>query len=464
MSRTLHWFRDDLRVEDNPSLLSAREHAEEPGDIIGLYILDEHTPGIRPLGGAAKWWLHHALESLQENLNDLGIPLLIRSGDPKEVLPELVAASHTHRVHWSRRYGGAERNLDAALKTHLSDQGVTVESFAASVLQEPWKIQTTTGGPYKVFTPFWRALSDRDITSPEDAPTPLGDVRGASASLAERDIPLGDLETLDLLPTAPNWAKEWHRIWDPTESGGHERLQAFVEEEANGYHAQGQQPGAAATSRVSPFLRFGQLSPQQVWAAAGSIDHAESKTRFRTELGWRDFSWHLLYHFPHIPETNMRPEFDHYPWKSAKDDPESFRAWTAGRTGFPLVDAGMRELWSTGHMHNRVRMVTASLLVKNLGIDWRAGEAWFWDTLVDADAASNPVNWQWVAGCGADAAPYFRIFNPERQQERFDPELRYVTSWVSEYGTEKYPDPLVDLKETRRNALADYATITGKSD
>lgn len=463
MSRTLHWFRDDLRVWDNPALLAAREHAEDPGDIIGIYILDEHTPGIRPLGGAAKWWLHHALESLQKNLSDRGIPLLIRSGDPQQLLPELVAQRGADRVHWSRRYGGAERGLDAALKADLSDHGVTVQSFAASVLAEPWKVQTTTGGPYKVFTPFWRALSGLDIAAPADAPEPLGDIASATASLASSGISLGELESLDLLPTAPNWARGWHEIWDPTETGGHDRLDTFIGGQAENYHAHGQEPGTAATSLVSPFLRFGQLSPQQVWGAAAGIHHAESRTRFRTELGWRDFSWHLLYHFPELPEKNMRSEFDEYPWKSPQEDPDTFQAWTAGRTGFPLVDAGLRELWQTGHMHNRVRMVTASLLIKNLGIDWRAGEAWFWDTLVDADAASNPVNWQWVAGSGADAAPYFRIFNPDRQQERFDPDLRYVRTWVEEYGTENYPEQLVDLRESRQNALADYATITGKN-
>lgn len=463
MSRTIHWYRDDLRVEDNPGLIAACEHAEAPGDVVGLYVLDEHTPGIRPLGGAAKWWLHHALESLHKDLQQLGIPLLIRAGDPQRILPELAEASGADRVHWSRRYGGPERELDAAIKADLPDKGVTVESFAATMLEEPWKLQTTTGGPYKVFTPFWKALSARDIAMPEPAPAPLGDISNATARLTGSGIELGSLEGLDLLPRSPNWAKGWHEIWDPTESGGHQQLRTFIDDDADRYHSHGQEPAAEATSRLSPFLRFGQISPHQVWEAAGSIKDSQSKTRFRTELGWRDFAWHLLYHFPQIPDVNMRSEFDNYPWKSAQEDPDTFQAWTAGLTGFGLVDAGMRELWGTGHMHNRVRMVTASLLVKNLGIDWREGEAWFWDTLVDADAASNPVNWQWVAGSGADAAPYFRIFNPERQQDRFDPDMRYVRTWVPEYGTEKYPDPLVDLKETRRNALADYDTITGKN-
>ncbi|RJN32365.1 cryptochrome/photolyase family protein [Nesterenkonia natronophila] len=463
MSRTIHWFRDDLRVWDNPSLRAARDRAKDPGDVLGVYILDEHSTGIRPLGGAAKWWLHEALNSLREELGDRGIPLLIRSGDPQTLLPALVADTKADRVHWSRRYGGPERELDAGLKQRLADQGTAAHSFAATLLGEPWTIQTTTGGPYKVFTPFWRALSARDIAEPQDAPAALGDLSSASARLTELGVPIGDVESLALRPTAPNWARDWHEIWDPTETGAHRRLKTFVEEEADSYHEHGQYPDATATSRVSPYLRFGQLSPQQVWDAAGGITHAESKTRFRTQLGWRDFSWHLLYHFPELPTVNMRAEFDSYPWKGQQDDPETFRAWTAGRTGFPLADAGLRELWATGNMHNRVRMVTASLLVKNLGIDWRAGEAWFWDTLVDADAASNPVNWQWVAGCGADAAPYFRIFNPERQQKRFDPDFRYVRTWIPEYGTEDYPEPLVDLQESRQNALADYATITGKN-
>ncbi|TLP79871.1 cryptochrome/photolyase family protein [Nesterenkonia sphaerica] len=461
MTRTLHWFRDDLRAADNPSLLAARKHAEAPGDILGVYILDEHTPGIRPLGGAAKWWLHQALCSLRENLAACGIPLLIRQGGPHALLPALAADTGADRVHWSRRYGGAERELDAGVKRELRDRGLTAESFSATLLHEPWTIQTTTGGPYKVFTPFWKALSQRDIPPPQDAPQPLGELNQSTSALTESGVSLGEIESLSLQPTAPNWAHTWPTIWDPTEAGGHHRLETFIEEQAASYHDQAQYPGAGATSRLSAYLRFGQLSPQQVWHSAGAVPHAESKTRFRTELGWRDFSWHLLYHFPELPRSNMRAEFDNYPWKVPEEDPQTFRAWTAGQTGFPLADAGLRELWATGHMHNRVRMVTASLLVKNLGIHWRAGEAWFWDTLVDADAASNPVNWQWVAGSGADAAPYFRIFNPERQQKRFDPDFRYIRTWVPEHDSAEYPEPLVDLQLSRQNALADYAALRG---
>lgn len=462
MTRTLVWFRDDLRVQDHAALSEAIRHAESPGDVVGLYILDETSPGIRPLGGAARWWLHHALDSLRQELASLGVPLLIRSGDPQRLLPELVRDCSAQRVHWSRRYGGGERDLDAALKTSLPEYGAEVESFASAVLREPWRIQTTTGGPYKVFTPFWNALSALDFREPLPAPEPLGELKSATASLAASGIELGTPKDLGLLPTRPDWAAGLRQNWDPTEAGGHRRLQTFVEDISAGYEDARDNPAVDGTSRLSAYLRFGQLSPFQIWHAAASISDQTSRRTFRSELGWREFSWHLLYHFPRLPKTNMRAEFDHYPWRSSEEAAEDFAAWASGTTGIPLVDAGMRELWETGHMHNRVRMTTASFLVKNLGIDWREGEAWFWDTLVDADAASNPVNWQWVAGCGADAAPYFRIFNPERQRARFDPQSAYTRQWVPELDSDDYPEPIVDLKASRAEALEHYQNLRAR--
>ncbi|WP_120005864.1 cryptochrome/photolyase family protein [Nesterenkonia muleiensis] len=462
MSRTLVWFRDDLRVQDHPALMEAVHHAEGPGDVVGLYVLDDASPGIRPLGGAARWWLHHALSSLREDLASLGVPLLIRSGDPQQLLPELATACAAERVYWSRRYGGDERTLDAAIKSSLPEHGVATESFAASVLREPWTVQTTTGGPYKVFTPFWNALSALDFREPLAAPEPLGDLGSATARLAGAGVRLGEPEELELLPRRPDWAAGLRLTWDATEVGGHRRLHTFVEELGAEYDDARDIPSTDGTSRLSPYLRFGQLSPFQVWHAAASIGEETSRRTFRSELGWREFCWHLLYHFPQLPHTNLRAEFDHYPWQSRQDAPEEFHSWTSGTTGIPLVDAGMRELWETGHMHNRVRMITASFLVKNLGIDWREGEAWFWDTLVDADAASNPANWQWVAGCGMDAAPYFRIFNPERQRERFDPQNAYTEQWVPELNTGDYPEPIVDLKASRAEALEHYKSISGR--
>lgn len=461
MTRTLVWFRDDLRSQDHPALAAAVEQAEGDGDVVGLYVLDDHTEGIRPLGGAARWWLHHGLESLREELGKLGIPLLVRSGDPAELLPRLALETRASHVHWSRRYGPGERQLDAAVKKELPERGVAVESFPGSLVHEPWQIQTTTGGPYKVFTPFFGALSSETIREPGPPIPAVGQLQRATASLSGASVALGEVSELGLLPTRPDWAGGLRRTWDPTETGAHRRLSTFVEELGEEYDGARDLPGTDGTSRLSPYLRFGQLSPFQVWHAAAEITDEQSRRTFRSELGWREFCWHLLYHFPQLPQQNLRSAFDAYPWRSKAEEPEAFSAWSSGKTGFPLVDAGLRELWQTGHMHNRVRMAVASLLVKNMGIDWREGEAWFWDTLVDADAASNPANWQWVAGCGMDAAPYFRIFNPERQRKRFDPQDTYVRRWVPELDTEDYPEPVVDLKASREEALAHYQQISG---
>lgn len=461
MPRTLVWFRDDLRVQDHPALTAAAEHATSgdqagTGGVVGLYVLDEQTEGIRPLGGAARWWLHYALTSQREELGKLGIPLLIRAGDSAQVVPEVAEQAGAQKVTWSRRYGPGERELDAAVKKELPGRGIAAESFPGSLLHEPWQVRTTTGGPYKVFTPFFSALSAEPIRLPMPAPDAVAQLRSVAASLSGAGLPAGEVEDLGLLPARPDWAGGLRRSWDPTEAGAHRRLGTFVEELGEEYDAARDLPGTDATSRMSPYLRFGQVTPFQAWhAAAGIVDEASRRT-FRTELGWREFCWHLLYHFPQLPHQNLRSQFDAYPWRSRAQEPEAFGAWTAGRTGFPLVDAGMRELWETGHMHNRVRMAAASLLVKNLGIDWREGEAWFWDTLVDGDPASNPANWQWVAGCGMDAAPYFRIFNPERQRARFDPQGEYVDRWVPELGSADYPAPIVDLKASRAEALAHY--------
>lgn len=461
MTRTLVWFRDDLRTQDHPALAAAAEHATPDGDVVGLYVLDDHTDGIRPLGGAARWWLHHALESLREELRPLGIPLLIRAGNPEELVPQLALDAGADRVHWSRRYGLGERELDAAVKKELPERGVQAQSFPGSLLHEPWQVQTTTGGPYKVFTPFYAALSAEPIRQPGEPILSGGELQSVTSSLAGTGVALGEVANLDLLPTRPDWAGGLRRTWDPTESGAHRRLETFIAERAEDYDAARDVPGTDGTSRLSPYLRFGQLSPFQVWHAASEISSEESRRTFRSEIGWREFCWHVLYHFPQLPHKNLRSQFDAYPWRTRSQEPEAFKAWCSGQTGFPLVDAGLRELWETGHMHNRVRMAVASLLVKNLGIDWREGEAWFWDTLVDADAASNPANWQWVAGCGMDAAPYFRIFNPERQRKRFDPDDTYVRAWIPELETNDYPEPVVDLKESREEALAHYQQIRG---
>lgn len=436
---SLVWLRDDLRLGDNPALSAA---AERGAPLVVVYVLDEVSPRIRPLGGAARWWLHHSLEALDAQLRDHGGRLVLRRGAAEEVIPALAAEVDAAAVHWNRRYS-ASREIDARLKTRLRDDGLAVESHQANLLFEPWTVTTGQGDPYKVFTPFWRAASANPVREPMPVP---------SFTLA--DAASDDLAEWALLPTRPDWASGLRESWTPGELAAHEALETFVETGLALYHRR-DEPAVPATSSLSPRLRFGELSPFQVWHAAHGR-HANSP-KFLSELGWREFNWHILFHWPNLATENFRPAFDHFPW--SQPSPDDLAAWQQGRTGIPLVDAGMRELWHVGAMHNRVRMVTASLLVKNLLIDWRVGEAWFWDTLVDADEASNPANWQWVAGSGADAAPYFRVFNPELQAAKFDPDSQYIRRWVPEYGTDDYVEPIVDLAASRREALAAYEVL-----
>ena len=473
MQTSIVWFRDDLRVADNPALLAAAAD----GAAVGLYILDERSPGIRPLGGAAKWWLHHALADLREELKQLGIPLLLRRGSAMYVLGQVIEELGTGSLYWNRRYGGPERSVDAAVKEWAGGQNIQAESFQASLLHEPWTLQTGAGNPYQVFTPFWRALSDRDFRAPLGVPEPGS---GYSGNLPESDRQ----ESWELLPSQPDWAGGLRDSWQPTAAAGREALEEFLHEAVQNYGQARDRPDQHGTSRISPYLRWGQLSPFQVWEALAvhREDAGPDASIFAAELGWREFCWHQLYHHPDLASTNLRRKFDAFPWKwpthTASDNTaagntapsttaqeqesttnQHWRAWCTGTTGMPLVDAGQRELWHTGYMHNRVRMVTASFLIKNLGIDWRMGEQWFWDTLVDADAAANPANWQWVAGSGADASPFFRIFNPETQAKKFDPLGHYVRRWVPEVLESAYPDPIVDLQESRRAALDGYSSI-----
>jgi deoxyribodipyrimidine photo-lyase len=452
---TIVWFRDDLRLADNPALHAAVARGRP---IVALYLFDEETSGIRPLGGAARWWLHGSLASLAESLESLGGRLTLRRGPAGAVLSELSASVGAGAVFWNRRYGAAERSVDARLKTGLRAAGIDTRSFAGSLLHEPWTIQTGQGGPYSVFTPFWRACQAvPPPRQPYPAPVSLTGHPGHLDSDA-----LADWE---LLPVRPDWAAGLRAVWQPGEASAQRRLDTFLRDSLPHYAAERDAPARAVTSRLSPHLRWGEISPFQIWHATEwarmglAGPGRASATRFLTEVGWREFSYHVLYNAPDLATVNLRPEFDAFPWPPL--DERALHDWRRGRTGFPLVDAGMRELWRTGSMHNRVRMVTASFLIKNLQIDWRIGEAWFWDTLVDADAASNPFGWQWVAGSGADAAPYFRVFNPELQAKKFDPDGEYIRLNVTEWGTDAYPPPIIDLGETRRAALAAHATIAG---
>ena len=437
-SPSIVWLRDDLRLADNPALTAAAERGEP---VVLVYVLDEVSEGVRPLGAASRWWLHQSLESLGPNL-------VLRRGAAEEVIPALVAETGAGAVLWNRRYGAA-REIDARLKARLRDDGLDARSFQANLLVEPWTLTTGDGGPYRVFTPFWKAARELRFRDPLPAPEGIEWMSAGSEHLVD----------WGLLPEHPDWAAGLRETWTPGEQGAHDQLESFVDERLENYHRR-DEPAVDGTSHLSPHLRFGEISPFQVWERLhGHLSPAARKNaaKFLSEVGWREFNWSILFHSPELAEKNYRPAYDAFPW--SEPDPAELDAWKTGRTGIPLVDAGMRELWRNGVMHNRVRMVVASFLIKNLLVDWRVGEKWFWDTLVDADEASNPGNWQWVAGSGADAAPYFRVFNPELQRSKFDKLDRYVKRWVPEYGTDEYPQPIVDLAATRKEALEAYEAV-----
>jgi deoxyribodipyrimidine photo-lyase len=443
-SPSIVWLRDDLRLADNPALRAALAR-DEP--LVALYVLDEESPGVRSLGGAARWWLHDSLSSLADRLADRGGRLVLRRGPAERVVREVVTDAAASAIFWNRRYGGPEREIDAALKSSLRSDGVEVASFAGSLLFEPWTVTTGTGHHYSVYTPFWRAClalpaPRAPLPEPKEVLSPKSPIRS------------DDIEDWDLLPRHPDWASGLRETWEPGEPAARQRLREFLRDDLDTYDRARDEPAAGATSLLSPRLRWGEVSPYTVWH---ETVQAGGGGRFLSELGWREFAWHTLYHFPDLATKNLRPEFDAFPWPRLR--PTHLAAWQRGHTGAALVDAGMRELWKTGYMHNRVRMVAASFLIKNLMIDWRRGEQWFWDTLVDADAANNPFNWQWVAGSGADAAPYFRIFNPELQAQKFDRDGEYVRAWAPEHLSAEPPAPIVDLRETRNAALAAYEDV-----
>ncbi|MCP8938547.1 DNA photolyase family protein [Alsobacter sp. SYSU M60028] len=469
------WFRDDLRLSDNPALTDAMRRG---APVLAAYVFDEESPDVRPPGGASRWWLHHSLSALERGLAARGGRLAIFRGAGAETIVGLAKAADAACVVWNRRYGAAERQVDSAAKAALRSAGREAESFNAALLREPWEVKSRAGAPMKVFTPFWKAAQALgEPAAPTPAPARMPGLDGRWPG----EIPLA---ALDLLPTRPDWAGGLRATWKPGEDGARERLSAFLDEDLRGYAARRDRPDLPGTSRLSPHLRFGEISPRQVWhaahAAALSAERPPSSTdltKFLAELGWREFSYHLLFHNPDLATRNYQPRFDAMPWR---DDAAALEAWRRGRTGYPFVDAGMRQLWETGWMHNRTRMVAASFLIKHLLIDWRVGEAWFWDTLVDADPASNAASWQWVAGSGADAAPYYRIFNPVLQGEKLDPAGDYVRRFVPELADlppdaihrpwsagpgllagiaskRGYPGPIVDHDAARARALAALA-------
>jgi deoxyribodipyrimidine photo-lyase len=441
---TLVWFRDDLRLTDHAALTAA---ATDPTGLIALYVRDEVSPEVRPLGGAARWWLHESLSRLRESLAEHGVPLVLRRGRASDVVPQVVAESQADRVVFNRRYG-AERHLDERLATELQSSRVEVRFFAGGLLFEPGSVTTGAGNPYRVYTPFWRAC----LAGPEPAQPLPAPARLLAAEHAK--VASDDLAGWSLQPSTPNWATGLAARWSPGEREALTRLRSFLAEPADQYAAKRDVPSAGVGSELSAHLRWGELSVRTVWHE--SLRSGANVGEFLSEIGWREFAWHTLWANPALHERNLDRRFDQFGWRNRGADADAqydVSAWQRGETGFALVDAGMRELWQTGFMHNRVRMVTASFLTKQLLVDWRVGEAWFWDTLVDADPASNPFNWQWVAGCGADAAPYFRIFNPDTQLQKFDPDGVYVERWAPDSLLRM---PLVDLRATRARALAAY--------
>lgn len=511
MAASILWFRRDLRLADNPALASALQAGRE---VIPVFIYCPEEDVAWPMGSASRWWLHHSLVALEGSLRGLGSRLVVRRGPSLECLRDLIRQTGTRQVFWNRQYEPAAIARDKIVKHTLRNDGLEVTSFNGALLYEPWEISRGQGEPYRVFTPFWKALLksglDRTISPMPAGLPPVSD--GLESLL---------IEALGLLPKIP-WDAGFREVWRPGEQGALERLDEFIAEALAGYAAGRDLPAEAGTSRLSPHLHFGEIGPGQIVRAVlhrlPPADGGEGAGSFLRELGWREFAHHLLYHFPHTPELPLDERFRKFPWTTAQtpgslgisptlpmtpgttdskegrsseagrlSPTEALRAWERGETGIPLVDAGMRELWNTGWMHNRVRMVVASFLVKNLGLHWLEGARWFWDTLVDADLANNTLGWQWVAGCGADAAPYFRIFNPVLQGARFDSSGEYVRRWLPvlarmpdkhihqpwdapagvleasgiRLGID-YPSPIVELKASREAALAAYRQFSEK--
>ena len=471
------WFRNDLRLADNPALHAAHERG---APVLCIFVL-EHDNGLRALGAASRWWLHHSLETLGAALKKAGTPLEIFAGEAGEILPALAGAAKAGALFFNRRYGASGMDLDKTIEEAVASERCSVKTFNGRLVREPWEIETKAGGSYGVYTPYFKAWQQ---AGPIDDPLP------PPASLKKAIYPSKgpkrcSLADLDLLPNKPNWAEGWADNWQPGEAGAHKRLRDFLKDGLADYAAERNRLASWGTSRLSPHLRFGEVSPRQVLHEVDKATTKANKTgaeTFTKEIGWREFDYHVLHYHPDVAEKNLHTQFDKMPWREpAKADLD---AWKQGRTGYPVVDAGMRELWTTGYMHNRVRMITASFLIKDLLCDWRIGEKWFWDCLCDADPANNTLNWQWVAGSGADASPFFRVFNPVMQGQKFDSDGDYVrrhlpelaklkgrtvhAPWelsedvLEEAGVElgkTYPKRIVEHKAARDEALAAYQAV-----
>lgn len=466
---SLVWFRQDLRLEDNPAL----SHACRDSDVvIPIYILSDDEGAWAP-GGASKWWLHQSLKSLQEDFEKQGSRLLIFKGKSLDVLEQVIEEAKVSAVYWNRRYEPFVRERDTEIKKALKDNGVEVQSFNGSLLFEPWTVENKQGKPYKVYTPYWNA-----VTAMKDPEKAFAKPRQYKAPAAwPKSVTLDSLE----LEPKINWAEGMRDTWQPGRAGALNQLENFAKQAVYDYNDQRDLPAETGTSRLSPYLHFGEISPREIWA---KLNEGSKTTPYLRQIIWREFAFHLLYHFPEITRDPLNEKFADFPWEKNK---KALTAWQKGMTGYPIVDAGMRELWHTGWMHNRVRMIVGSFLVKDLRVHWHEGAAWFWDTLVDADLANNTMGWQWIAGCGADAAPYFRIFNPMTQGEKFDGQGRYVRKWIPEIASlpdkyihrpweapddvlaqagirlgRDYPEPIVDHDIARRKALVAYDKIKVK--
>ncbi len=469
MTATIVRFRNDLRIDDHPALDAALNLGKP---VVPVFVWSSDEAGNWAPGAAARWWLDRSLRSLAADLQRRGSRLIIRSGDVHEEIAKLIEETTADALYWSRGYEPALLESDQQLETSLTEQGVEAVSFSGRLLFEPDAVRTKQGNPYRVFTPFWKACLNLDPPrEPTSAPRKIP---------APQDWPTSaSIDSLGLAPQR-DWADQFSQRWQPGEQGANKKLKRFLKEAVADYETGRDQPDDYGTSRMSPHLHFGEISPHKIWYALQTQSSDGSQAYLR-ELGWREFAYHVLVNFPETPDQPLRSQFENFPWKH---NAKALRAWQRGQTGYPIVDAGMRELWTTGWMHNRVRMIVASFLTKDLLIDWREGAQWFWDTLVDADLANNTMGWQWTAGSGADAAPYFRIFNPVRQGEKFDPAGDYVRQWVPELKSlpkkwihdpweapadvlaeagvelgEDYPRPIVDHGEARKAALAAYEEI-----
>ncbi len=462
-------FRQDLRLTDNPALLAAELRR---GPVVPVFIWAPDEEGRWPPGAASRWWLHQSLAHLNETLRELGSRLVIRCGPTLETIRELIRQTGATAVYWNRRYEPAAADRDRRVAADLARNGVMAEIFNGSLLFEPAEVSTKQGEPYRVFTPFWKACRELPApTAPSRKPTRLRAPARWPAGLA--------LQELDLEPKI-DWAAGLREAWQPGEAGAREQLARFRDDALADYPSMRDRPDRSGTSRLSPHLHFGEISVREVWHAIHGRPPAKGRRNavdvYARELGWREFAYHLLVHFPNTPDRPLQAAFAKFPWK--RND-AVLRAWQRGRTGFPMVDAAMHELWHTGWMHNRARMVVASFLAKDLLLPWLDGARWFWDTLVDADLANNTLGWQWTAGCGADAAPFFRIFSPVKQAQKFDPDGSYVQRWLPELARlpdrwvhrpfdapatvlaeagirigETYPRPVVEHGEAARRALA----------